>query len=194
MTNYIERYWRDAKPEDAIKEPPMVARFGNGKDMYHLCKLHGIRKDRNGRSIWYANGGSLYTHCQVYDVPDPGDGWRLIDPDNDEPEDGDEYYDSDGEWVLRSMPLSAWTGKDIYRRRITPAVTYVPFTWEDREQLRRQWVTWEHENGLMIESEINHISQHRDGGLCFRTHDAKWLVENAKFIYTGEPVGKKVMQ
>ena len=25
--NYIERYWRDATPADAIKEPPMVARF-----------------------------------------------------------------------------------------------------------------------------------------------------------------------
>ena len=25
--NYIERYWRDATHADAIKEPPMVARF-----------------------------------------------------------------------------------------------------------------------------------------------------------------------
>ena len=190
MTNYIERYWRDAKPEDAIKEPPMVARFRDaGGRSWKIDQLNGYN-----RALKYQWGGDSYWHefCQVYDAPDPGEGWRLIDVDNETKREGDEYLHPDGMWYMADSGL--FRCKYIYRRRITPAVTYVPFTWEDREQLRERWITWRHENGLMIESQIDHINEHKDGGLWFKSHDAKWLVENAVFIDTGEPVGKKVPQ
>ena len=189
--NYIERYWRDAKPEDAIKEPPMVARFCN-----EFCPDWVIGKliywDRS-ETPWHREDGFCYDLCQVYDAPDPGEGWRLVDVEKEKPEDGDEMYEkSTGTWRQRKTPFQPWA-LSFNRRRITPAVTYVPFTWEDREQLRGRWITWKHENGLMIESQIDHINQHRDGGLWFKSHDATWLVENATFLDTGEPVGKKVM-
>ena len=191
MSNYIERYWRDAKPKDAIKEPPMVSRFKLSKGgVWFYGKLYGI--DRT-RGLFFVCGQCVTPFCQVYDASDPGEGWRLIDPDKEKPRIGDEVF-SRGQWIKRSPPEIIAFGNGIYRRRITPTVTYVPFTWEDREQLRGRWITWKHENGLMIESQIDHINQHRDGGLWFKSHDAKWLLENATFVDTGNPVGKEVVQ
>lgn len=194
--SYIERYWRDAKPEDAIKEPPMVARFRDYAQVKWstIFALDGWTR-RGTKSAWYG-GGVDWFFCQVYDAPEPGDGWRLIDPDNDEPESGDEYKEAwQSKWQPRGeLADSPFAPKTYYRRRITPTVTYIPFTWEDREQLRGRWITWKHENGLMIESQIDHINQHRDGGLWFKSHDAKWLLKNAVFVDTSEPVGKKVTQ
>ena len=195
MTNYIERYWRDAKPEDAIKEPPMVARFRIDKDdTWQLDTLQGF--DRSIDFLWRGRDFAG-RQCQVYDAPDPGHGWRLIDVEKDVPLEGDEFReDWEKHWRSRGeFSDTYFAPKTHYRRRIEqPKPKYVPFTWEDREQLRGRWITWKHENGLMIESQIDHINQHRDGGLWFKSHDARWLVENAVFIDTGEPVGKKVTQ
>ena len=47
MTNYIERYWRDTKPEDAINEPPMVARFRiDDVDEWCTDTLQGLDRRR----------------------------------------------------------------------------------------------------------------------------------------------------
>lgn len=196
MTNYIERYWRDATPADAIREPPMVARF---RDEHYqdwvVDKL--IYWDRS-EVPWHRDDGFCYFCCQVYDAPDPGDGWRLIDVDKETPKEDDHYlcpisnvWCFCNEWLRRV----SYSKDSVVRRRIEQPKTepkYVPFTWEDREQLRGRWITWKHENGLMTESQINHINQHRDGGVWFKSHDAKWLLENATFLDTGEPVGKRV--
>ena len=191
MSEYIERYWRDAKPEDAIKEPPMVARFkDHGYEEWVVGKL--IIWDRSV-SPWCRDGDYYYDRCQVYDAPDPGEGWRLIDIENEKPEPTDEYLRDGKYWIEKGNPCD-FVSYQYYRRRTTPAVTYEPFTWEDREQLRGRWVMWKHENGLMIESQINHLNEHKDGSLWFKSHDAKWLVENATFLDTGEPVGKKVIE
>ena len=196
MSEYIERYWRDAKPEDAIKEPPMVARFRAGTNQeWVMDTLQGI--DRSEPSKWRGKDvtGRL---CQVYDAPDPGEGWRLIDPDKDDCNQvGIEFWHTSlRRWEPRPVRFqkTPFEQSNIYRIRIAPPVTYVPFTWEDREQLRGRWITWKHENGLMIESQIDHLNEHKDGGLWFKSHDAKWLLENAKFIDTGKPVGKEVVQ
>lgn len=188
--NYIERYWRDATPQDAIKEPPMVARFRVADGVqWRIEKLNGYNRKLHtpwGGDEWW------FETCQVYDAPDPGEGWRLVDVASEKWQEGDEIYDrSTGTWRKRLTPFQDWA-LSVNRRRIEPTVTYVPFTWEDREQLRGRWVTWKHENGLMIESQIDHINQHRDGGVWFKSHDAKWLLENATFLDTGKPVGKEV--
>lgn len=188
--NCIERYWRDAKPEDAIKEPPMVARFKHEESgKWKIELLLGF--DRDGSVTTWSGQSRRVKFCQVYDAPDPGEGWRLIDTEIEKGEVGDELLTQSGVWSPECRHNGFEHGVP-YRRRITPAVTYVPFTWEDREQLRGRWITWKHENGLMIESQIDHINQHRDGGLWFKSHDAKWLLENATFLDTGKPVGKEV--
>lgn len=199
MSNYIERYWRDAKPEDAIKEPPMVGRFRQEDEGWVKCSLlYGYDRTREYRwsTKWSNSIGDefpqCFKHCQVYDAPDPGEGWRLIDTANEKPKDGDEYYNRHGEWVVRAMPLSAWTGVDTYRRRITPTVTYVPFTWEDREQLRGRWIKSKHPGSAeFLISKLYNSDKH---GLMANDYSASSLLDEAIFFDTGKPVGKEVTQ
>lgn len=76
--NYIERYWRDATPADAIKEPPMVARFSNVKisrDDDVVCEdfLYGVVLDdstKKYRLIWESKKSGWH-YCQVLDTGEP---------------------------------------------------------------------------------------------------------------------------
>ena len=182
MSNYIERYWRDAKPKDAIKEPPMVARFDGSIVTGRLrgFKAVGHLKWCNDESMWWAQ-------CQVYDAPDPGEGWRLIDTANEKPQDGDEVF-ANSDWHGRSI---VQFGEAIYRRRITPAATYVPFNWEDREQLRGRWITQVESTGT--EQMVNKLDL-ITGDLFANNKLALELLTGWRFLDTGEPVGKKVTQ
>ena len=192
MTNYIERYWRDAKPEDAIKEPPMVARFRIDKDdTWQLDTLQGF--DRSIDFLWRGRDFAG-RQCQVYDAPDPGHGWRLIDTDSDDyQQDGIEFWNRDkntwmDRWACSGSPFVA----DMhYRRRITPAVTYVPFTWEDRDQLRGRWITQVETDGT--EQMVNKLDL-INGDLFANNKLALELLTGWRFLDTGEPVGKKVTQ
>lgn len=188
---YIERYWRDATPQDAIAEPPMVARFKTddpGPVRYIIDKLVGVI--RTNAWMWRtATGG--YLHCQVYDAPDPGEGWRLIDTANEKWQEGDEIYEhSTGTWRKRLAPFQDWA-LSVNRRRIEqpkPEPKYVPFTWEDREQLRGRWIvdrTGEQE--YTIDDFLN------DSGILYICgHPAEHFL-NWTFLDTGEPVGKRVL-
>lgn len=77
MTNYIERYWRDATPEDAIKEPPMVARFStvpfNEDDDPEINRLYGVVFDESaeGYVLYWESKKSAWPYCQVYDTNEP---------------------------------------------------------------------------------------------------------------------------
>lgn len=188
-TNYIERYWRDATPEDAIKELPMVARFRMYGDVpWTMGELHGTHT-KDGR-IWFDKRFcNSWTICQVYNAPDPGEGWRLIDTGNEKLHEGDEFLNKNGTWV-RSLnkPSEGFAHGLIYRRRITPAVTYVPFTWEDREQLRGRWVVDEYGN----EYQVTRFELHVTHGLYIDGASPQELLEKWKFLDTGKPVGKEV--
>lgn len=191
--SYIERYWRDAKPEDAIAEPPMVARFRDDprRSWRFDCnqRLTGVDRDDGGIAIrWFSNKTSIsFGHCQVYDAPDPGEGWRLIDTENEKPQDGDEYYSDLGTWLPRPLKKAAFTVLDIYRRRITPIVTYVPFTWEDRDQLRGRWITRDNQ-------ELQLVNLDNSDGFHANDVHVDNLCKYWKFLDTGKPVGKEVMQ
>lgn len=183
-TNYIERYWRDAKPEDAIKEPPMVARFRSGVNQeWIMDTLQGI--DRSEPSKWRGKDVTC-RFCQVYDAPDPGEGWRLIDIDKATKQPGDEYL-LGGSWVLAdNHPFRDF---EHYRRRITPAVTYVPFTWEDREQLRGKWIKFKDGREVQctkLEPLNNSI------GMAINCYTPLELLQSAIFLDTKKPVGKEV--
>lgn len=184
MSNYIERYWRDATPADAIKEPPMVARFRiNEKDVWSVDALQGLDRSVSFRWIGqYVKG----KECQVYDAPDPGEGWRLIDKEKDVKKPGDEYLDSERGWRPAGCNIGFLKGH-TYRRRITPAVTYVPFTWEDREQLRGRWVTRDNQELQLVNLDNS------DGFFANGVHVVN-LCLYWKFIDTGKPVGKVVVQ
>ena len=188
--NYIERYWRDATPEDAIKEPPMVARFLRGKSEWFIGKLCGCWRDLHGDNPKWGDGSGLcHTTCQVYDAPDPGEGWRLIDIDKETKQEGDEYLHPDGTWTKADK--APFSRIRPYRRRITPAVTYVPFTWEDREQLRGRWIKFK--NGREVQctklEPVNH-----GGGMVINFYTPLELLQSATFLDTGKPVGKEVIQ
>jgi hypothetical protein len=89
---------------------------------------------------------------EVIDKPDPGEGWRLLHPDEDV-ESGDQYYlrfsDPFENWATAKCSNNKQTPGMFYRRRIAPQ--YVPYTWDDREELRGRWFrrkvkdTYEHE-------------------------------------------------
>ena len=190
MSNYIERYWRDAKPEDAIKEPPIVARFRDEDttDWGQPRALRGL--NREGDLRW-SSGTCFWKFCQVYDAPNPGEGWRLIDIDKETKQDGDEYLAETGNWCKAGMGSGFRCMLD-YRRRITPAVTYVPFTWEDREQLRGRWIKFKHPGSAeFLISKLYNSDKH---GLVANDYSASSLLDEAIFLDTGKPVGKKVTQ
>jgi len=72
---------------------------------------------------------------EVIDKPDPGEGWRLLEV-GEKLQEGDQFYDSFADWVGACL---TWSGGvvqqgSVYRRRIAPQ--YVPYTWDDREELR----------------------------------------------------------
>lgn len=183
MTNYIERYWRDATPEDAIKEPPMVARF---RDPNYSWKIEALRGIRQGAAFpWFSESKISFQQCQVYDAPDPGEGWRLIDTETEKGEVGDEFLTQSGVWLPECRHNGFEHGVP-YRRRIEPPKPkYVPFTWEDREQLRGRWITRE-KDGYVIE-EI----AYRFDSRAFEVV-AKNLLQDWRFVDTGEPVGRRV--
>lgn len=195
---YIERYWRDATPQDAIREPPMVARFrdDDGGEWKWNGRLLGIDRSVISGCIWCAKNAA-FRYCQVYDAPDPGEGWRLIDIESTTRLPSDErWYPSLSKWLSPDdCYCDRYQNGCFYRRRIEqpkPEPRYEPFRWEDREQLRGRWITYKHEDGTRIETQISHLSEHRLEGLWFKSRNSKWLLENATFLDTGEPVGRRV--
>lgn len=64
---FIEKYWRKAKPEDSVKDPPMRARFRDGN---HHSWVFGdlCNWDRSGYP-WVDEVGDGYIEAEVYDAP-----------------------------------------------------------------------------------------------------------------------------
>lgn len=67
---FVDKYWRKAKPEDSVKDPPMVARFRDNKNhdwvFGDLCNW-----DRNGDEYpWVDEVGDGYKEAEVYDAPE----------------------------------------------------------------------------------------------------------------------------
>ena len=190
--NYIERYWRDARPEDAIKEPPMVARFRDEPDQKWVVScLYGID---TRRGYWFSEGNAqgctIWWHCQVYDAPEPGEGWRLIDVDKEQPQEGDEVFSKIVNWWIVRARIAPFEKNFIYRRRIEqpkPEPKYVPFTWEDREQLRGRWVVGSDGNEWCIVR----LDQHQ-GNFFINSRSAEGALEEWCFADTREPVGRRV--
>jgi hypothetical protein len=125
----IEAFWRNATAAD-------VARVMKGENVEARFRDSAVRDWKIGHLNGWADGefrcdlANCWVHCQVYDPPewlknkpDPGEGWRLLDPFTDEqPELGDCMFDRiDKKWIslvpnfLPGRRPSVW-----YRRRIEP--------------------------------------------------------------------------
>jgi hypothetical protein len=187
---YIEQFWRDATPEDAIKEPPMVARFRDHGESSWMLIDYLTYWDRS-EAPWIHSNGYCYEECQVYDPPtnfEIGDGWRLVDVEKDIPQEGDEKW-LPGRWCGIHYSQRIFSKYGIYRRRIEPPKpTYVPFAWEDREQLRGRWITRSKDGDTLEEIAYKLDSR------TFAAVGKKLLEDGWKFMDTNEPVGKKVAQ
>lgn len=192
---FIERYWRDATPADAIKEPPMVARFrdDNGGEWKWNGRLLGIDRSVISGCLWCAKNAA-FRYCQVYDAPDPGEGWRLIDPNTETLQEGDGLTVSshrESGWVEIQVRPNSWSERDFYRRRIEqpkPEPRYEPFKWEDREQLRGRWIG---SNDGRWERFIAYI--YKDSERFYANGiSTESLLEEYHFLDTGEPVGRRV--
>lgn len=190
---YIERYWRKATKEDSVKDPMMDARFSNDpKFGFVIGKLANWH--RENQWPWVDADGRHWNTAEVYDAPDPGKGWRLIDPDKDDHnQDGIDFWYPEGkQWRSRASvgrDKQRFTLDDLvhYRIRISPTVTYVPFTWEDRDQLRGRWV-YRDKQELQLVNFDNSDGFHASG-----VH-VENLCKYWKFCDTKKPVGKEVTQ
>ena len=133
MSEYIEQFWRDATADDVarvMKGETVEARFRDEESEGWRDGefLGGYRRYHKLPPRFIDLDGATYLLCQVYDPPawfvnkpDPGEGWRLLDPFTDEqPELGDCMFDRiDKKWIslvpnfLPGRRPSVW-----YRRRI----------------------------------------------------------------------------
>lgn len=198
MSDYIERYWRDATPQDAIREPPMLARFRDtAQEQWESGCLSGFDRPRSNSTErwWYSSkSAESFNFCQVYDAPDPGEGWRLIDPNTETLREGDGLMVSshrESGWVEIQVRPNSWSERDFYRRRIEqskPEPRYEPFRWEDREQLRGRWIA---SNDGRWERFIAFIYNYSE---CFYANgiSTESLLKEWHFLDTGEPVGRRV--
>jgi hypothetical protein len=122
---------------------------------------------------------------EVIDKPDPGEGWRLLEPDEDV-EEGDEYFHTCIRvWLIA---IESEQCKDrIYRRRIAPQ--YVPYTWDDREELRERW--FKQKGDVLYERKVYNIAVERSE-LFIDGWEAKEFLQKCEWL-DGSPCGKKVV-
>lgn len=104
----VESYWRDAKPEDAVRVVPLRARFRCDEAMNWttddlvLIGYCGVTRVKWAHldGPWLDTDGDGWLFCQVYDAPDPGEGWRLVDTEVEERHYRDEqWYPALGKWL-----------------------------------------------------------------------------------------------
>jgi hypothetical protein len=127
----IEAFWRNATAED-------IARVMAGETVEARFRDIALRDWKFGHLNGWADGefrcdlAMSWKQCQVYDPPqwwldkpDPGEGWRILHPD-ERVEKGDEYYSSaNNMWLLSGSPdtCDCKQANFPYRRRIEPVET-----------------------------------------------------------------------
>ena len=130
-TSYIEKFWRDATAADVVdvmagKEVEARFRDGATERWIEGLRLRGWAKDN--RYPWI-DESDPWTFCQVYappqwflDKPEPGEGYRLLGKEPDEPVQGGDFaFDRSMGWVeLRKGCNPAQSEGIWYRRKIEP--------------------------------------------------------------------------
>ena len=132
----IEQFWRDATAGDIAKVmrgEKVEARFRDvDTSIWSVSRFLGGYDATCPNSLhWISNNANQWKFCQVYDPPqwytdkpDPGEGWRLLDPFKEKNlEKFDEFFCTATKAWRQSA--NAMLGKDQqpetwYRRRIGP--------------------------------------------------------------------------
>jgi hypothetical protein len=122
---------------------------------------------------------------EVIDKPDPGEGWRLLHP-NEDVGQCDEYFDTCNRVWLISTESEQYKDR-IYRRRIAPQ--YVSYTWEDREELRDRW--FKQKGDVPYERKVCNIEVEKSE-LFIDGWEAKEFLQKCEWL-DGSPCGKKVV-
>lgn len=119
MKKYIERYWRKATLKDIADGPFPDARFRNTATMpWDYGRLIGFH---HGTNRPFGSDEEWYQEAQVYDAPDPGEGYELIDPTIEKPGPGIEYrFGIYWHSVSETAPLDVNT---TYRRKVVQSPT-----------------------------------------------------------------------
>lgn len=147
MSEFIEEFWKEAKPEDLLKNRDRIVRVRNGCIGWSApTKLDGftLYTDKD-KVTWYANG-SLYDECQMYDPPEywlnkptPNQGYRLL---NKFPHEdiaiGDEGWNTRSKkWVTVTNPSSNKQPDEVwFSRRIEEPPVSKTVVCQLRQRLR----------------------------------------------------------
>ena len=128
-----EKFWRDATAADVARVmavETVEARFRvDEEDGWHICVLRGWRTASVASMSWLDGDLEPWTFCQVYDPPqwfldkpEPGEGYRLLGKEPDEPVQGGDFaFDRSMGWVeLRKGCISAQSEGIWYRRKLDP--------------------------------------------------------------------------
>lgn len=147
VKKYIERYWRKATKEDSVKDQMMDARFraavvseseyvedsAKGLVMDWMLgataagcdwvygKLYGWDRETN---LWSSEDACGWDEAEVYDAPDPGEGYELIDISTEKPMKGDECFSAvTSQWRARHFEGEPFDDTVFYRRKIVSSAT-----------------------------------------------------------------------
>jgi hypothetical protein len=142
---------------------------------------------------WGLVEGVMYSRkkCDIIgewqDKPNPGEGWRLLEV-GEKLQEGDQFYNSVADWVGACLTWSGGVVQNgsVYRRRIAPQ--YVPYTWDDREELRGKWFKIK---GDEVEFQAYEFNVDQDK-FYINSILAKDLFEYWEYL-DGSPCGKKVV-
>jgi hypothetical protein len=142
------------------------------------------------KRLHYILKQQFFRWTEVIDKPNPGEGWRLLDADEDV-ESGDQYYlkfsDPFENWATVKCSGLKQTPGNVYRRRIAPQ--YVPYTWDDREELRDRW--FKQKGDVPYERKVCNIEVEKSE-LFIDGWEAKEFLQKC-FWLDGSPCGKKVV-
>jgi len=126
---------------------------------------------------------------EVTDKPDPGEGWRLLHS-HEDVEEGDEFCSPANNVWLKSGASKHFGGKQgkfAYRRRI--ATQYVPYTWDDRDELRGRWYRRKGDN---CEFMVNYVTRHNENDISIGPWREGAFFKQCEWL-DGSPCGKKVV-
>lgn len=193
---YHPEFWRDAVPEDAIKDPPMTAKFTHyphgfpGNTETVIGPLRGVVQYKSNRKPdWFDAEGNRYTAAQVYDPPEGFEfdtsKYRLIATVFEAPMDGDQEFNC-GKWVDRPKSCGAFDRKKFYRRLFLRCIA---FEWADRDSLRNVWVYNIDNQAEMLCTKFD-PDPTNPNALIVNGISAEELARSWSFMLTNKPVGK----
>jgi hypothetical protein len=166
-------------------------KYTDGRDVVEIKFIDwagygwGLTDERKSCRYIETNGTGW---TEVIDKPDPGEGWRLLEPD-EEVHVGDEWLTQEGRWIA-TVSEGFKPNQYInltFRRRTTPQ--YVPYTWDDREELRGRWFRKKedkHDERQVVFIDAN------DSDIIIGGWRAKEFLQKFEWL-DGSPCGKKVV-